>query len=139
MFYEQECFLDERVFFDDELNNKPFYLCFMYSFSKIRSTPAFLLVFCLIITACGPDKQTVIQQKVDGRVAEFVKKKKEECRISLLDQAEKIVDSLLLAEAQLQLRDSLNRARPFKPVEPVPVPPIDSAEIKPIFKKKDQE
>ena len=109
----------------------------MYSFSNIRCTLVSLLVFCLLTPACGPDEQTVVQQKVNGRVAEFVKKKKEECRISLLDQAEKIVDSLLLAEAQLQLRDSLNRARPFKPVEPIPVPPIDSAEVKPIFKKKD--
>lgn len=137
MFYEQEHFLDEQAFFNDELNYKPIYLCFMYSFFKIRSTTVVLSVFCFLTAACGPDEQTVIHQKVDSRVAEFVKKKKEECRISLLEQAEKIVDSLLLAEAQLQLRDSLNRARPFKPVEPIPVPPIDSAEIKPIFKKKD--
>jgi len=137
MFYEQERFLDERAFFNDEFNCKPIYLCFMYSFSNIRFTPVLLLVFCLLTPACGPDEQTVVQQKVDGRVAEFVKKKKEECRISLLEQAEKIVDSLLLNEAQLQLRDSLNRTRPFKPVEPIPVLPIDSAEVKPIFKKKD--
>lgn len=109
----------------------------MYSFSKIHFITVLWLAFCFLTTACGPDKQTVIQQKVNGRVAEFVKKKKEECRISLLEQAEKIVDSLLLAEAQAQLRDSLNRTRPFKPAEPVPVPPIDSAEVKPIFKKKD--
>lgn len=109
----------------------------MNCFSKIQAAFFWGLSLSFLTPACGPDEKTVVQQKVNARVVEFVKKKKEECRISLLEQAEKIVDSLLLAEAQLQLRDSLNRTRPFKPVEPLPVPPIDSAEVKPIFKKKD--
>jgi len=91
-----------------------------------------------VVSGCGPDKQSVIQQKVNSRIAEFVKKKKDECRKGLLEEAETIVDSLLSTEAQQQLRDSLNRARPFKPVEPPPVPPIDSLEVNPIFKKGDK-
>ena len=95
-----------------------------------------LVFFSAVLFGCGPDEKTIIQQKVDVRIAEFVKKKKEECRKGLLEEAETVVDSLLLTEAQLQLRDSLNRARPFKPIEPPPVPPIDSLEVKPIFKKQ---
>jgi hypothetical protein len=116
---------------NDETVIRSLYLCSM----KIIHEQGFTIILCLLLTACGPDKDTIIQQKVTARIAEFEKKKKEECRKGLLDEAESIVDSLLLAEAQAQLRDSLNRARPFKPVQPPAVPPIDSLEIKPIFKK----
>ncbi|MEY3239831.1 MAG: hypothetical protein RIR11_1269 [Bacteroidota bacterium] len=92
--------------------------------------------FLLLFTACGPGEEVLIRQKVDARVAEFSKKKRQECRSSLINEASKVVDSLLLAEAQTDLRDSLNRVRPFKPVEPPPVPPIDSLEVKPIFNPK---
>jgi hypothetical protein len=46
-----------------------------------------------------------------------------------------IVDSLLLQEARLQLNDSLSRSKPTKPYKPLPVPPIDSEAVLPIFKQ----
>jgi hypothetical protein len=85
------------------------------------------------MTGCGPNRQQIIQQKIDQMVNDYQKKKKAECRASLLLQAEKTVDSMLLAEAQMILRDSLNRARAGKPDEPVPIQPIDSLAVKPIF------
>ncbi len=139
--------IDETGKIKDEIRQKRdktikrlLYLCsmkFLRNSAEImvqKCLSLLLVLFIIILPGCGPDEKAMVQQKVDGRVAEFVKKKKEECRISLLNEAEKIVDSLLLTEAQLQLRDSLNQTRPFKPVQPPLVPPIDSLEIKPIFK-----
>ena len=93
-------------------------------------------LFLLLFTACGPSEEVLIRQKVDARVAEFSKKRRQECRNGLMTEASKTVDSLLLAEAQTDLRDSLNRMRPFKPEQPPAVPPIDSLEVKPIFNPK---
>jgi hypothetical protein len=87
------------------------------------------------LAACQPDKSAIIQQKIAARVTEFSKKERAKCRESLLSRANELVDSMLLAEAQQQLRDSLGRARPSKPIQPPDVPPIDSAEIKPIFEQ----
>lgn len=69
------------------------------------------------------------------RVAEFREKEILKCRESLLVEAGKTVDSLLLNEALSEVNDSLARLRPFKPVKPADIPPIDSASVKPIFKR----
>jgi hypothetical protein len=93
-------------------------------------------LFCLgliLLAACGPSKDEVIQQKITALVSDYSRKYSIERRSKLLEEASRVADSLLLAEAQAQLRDSLNRARPNKPVEPPVVPPIDSLAIKPIF------
>lgn len=94
---------------------------------------ALLFLFCAI--ACTENKDRLIASKVGERVEEFRKKKSEECRQSLLSRAEKKVDSLLLAEAQQVLQDSLGRLRPFRPGQPPAVPPIDSAAVKPLFRQ----
>jgi hypothetical protein len=87
-------------------------------------------------TACTQDKEKVIREKVALRVEDFVKKERATCNQELMYKANKIVDSMLLADAQQQLRDSLNRQRPFRPDQPPNVPPIDSLEVKPIFPDK---
>lgn len=94
-----------------------------------------LLTFLLVpaLWSCGPDKEIIIKEKVAERVNDFVRKKKEECRESLLQSAEHIVDSLLLSDAQASLLDSLTRLRPGRPFQPAPVPPIDSLTVQPIF------
>lgn len=84
------------------------------------------------LNACGSDKEVIINQKVSERVNAFREKKKAECQFILLAEAEKIVDSLLLAEAMMELSDSLT-LRPAKPVKPAPLPPIDSLPVQPIF------
>ena len=87
----------------------------------------------LALSACGPDKEAIVREKVAERVSDFVLKKRTECREALLTEAEKTVDSLLLTEAQNDLNDSLARLRPGRPFQPAPVPPIDSLQVKPIF------
>ncbi len=93
----------------------------------------FTALLLLFLLACGRNKDEIIRQKVDVRVQDFTKKEKAKCREALLVKASAMVDSILLAEAQQELRDSLNRRRPFKPEQPPAVLPIDSLEIKPIF------
>ena len=86
-------------------------------------------------SACGDSKEKIVQQKVSEAMIKFREKKAAECRAMLLQEAETIVDSLLLAEAQIDFADSLARARPQRPVRPTPVPPIDSLQVRPIFEQ----
>lgn len=72
-------------------------------------------------------------EKVQERVEAFRKKRTEACRESLLQEAERTVDSLLLTAAQQELNDSLTRLRPGRPFQPAAIPPIDSLGISPIF------
>lgn len=88
---------------------------------------------CWPLSGCGPDQEAIVRQKVEERTSVFRAKKSAECREKLFMAAEKMVDSLLLAEAQQQLRDSLSRSRPGRPLKPLPVPPIDSLTVKPLF------
>lgn len=98
------------------------------------SAYALLLMLPLLWWQCQEDKTALIAQKVQERVSEFREKKKQECRLALLQKAEKTVDSLLLAEARQALQDSLGRMRPFRPTQPPDVPAIDSSGIAPLFK-----
>lgn len=93
-----------------------------------------LLLLCWGVWGCTKDNQKIIVEKVTERVEEYKKKKREECRENLLAKAEKKVDSLLLAEAQLSLQDSLSKLRPFKPLQPPAIPAIDSSAVQPLFK-----
>lgn len=87
----------------------------------------------MILPGCARDQEAIVRQKVAERTSVFRAKKSAECREKLFMAAEKMVDSLLLAEAQQELRDSLSRMRPGRPMQPVPVPPIDSLTVKPLF------
>ena len=92
-----------------------------------------LLLPILLFISCSPNQERIVQAKVEEKIKDFVKKKQLECRSALLYEAEKKVDSMLLAEARAELQDSLNRSKPISPAPPPIVPPIDSLEIKPIF------
>lgn len=98
--------------------------------------PIFLLFPAMLaVVSCSYDKEEIIAQKVAERVSAFSAKKTEECRERLLNLAEHMADSLLLAEAQTALSDSLARLRPIRPLEPAAIPPIDSLTVRPIFEE----
>lgn len=98
----------------------------------LKNRILFLAICC---ASCGPDKEMIISDKVSEKVASFKGKQADECVLDLLEEAEKIVDSLLLAEAKMELSDSLLMARPPKPSKPAPIPVIDSLAIQPIFQQ----
>ncbi|MFN0033459.1 MAG: hypothetical protein ACKVUS_00245 [Saprospiraceae bacterium] len=89
--------------------------------------------FCLAFLGCGKDNESTVQEKVAERVTTFKEKKRTECRDALFQTAEKTVDSLLLAEAQNDLNDSLARLRPGRPFRPALIPPIDCLSVKPLI------
>lgn len=87
----------------------------------------------LALSACSRNKERIIREKVAERVSDFRKKELAKCRAVMLVDAEKMVDSLLLYEALREVNDSLRQKRPFRPLPPVAIPPIDSSAVKPIF------
>ena len=93
----------------------------------------FLLLAAVFAPACSQQKERLIREKVAERVAEFRKKTIAECQANLLASAEKMADSLLLYEALNEVNDSLKRMRPFRPLPPGQIAPIDSGAVKPIF------
>lgn len=94
---------------------------------------AFAVLLLVAGAACSGKKERLIRQKVEERVADFRKKEAVRCRETLWTEAEKIVDSLLLYEALEEVNDSLKRLRPFRPVAPGVLVPVDSVFVKPIF------
>ncbi|MCB9316275.1 MAG: hypothetical protein H6569_09065 [Lewinellaceae bacterium] len=94
-----------------------------------------LLLFATVCFSCSRKKERLVQETVAQRVAEFRKKETAKCRAELLADAERVVDSLLLYEALSDVQDSLKQLRPFKPVPPPAIAPIDSLKIKPIFEQ----
>lgn len=107
-----------------------------FLYTLISGRRCLLLLACTGIWACGPDRATLIGQKVSERVEAFRAKKKGECTAALLQRAEHLADSLLLAEAEAALNDSLSRTRPNRPAKPLPLPPIDSLKVQPIFRQE---
>ena len=97
---------------------------------KLTQT-AFLL--SLFLFACGPGKEEIIRSEVEKSLTEFEARELRDCREALRREAEQIVDSLLLTEAQAAIRDSLNTKLPFRPETPPPIPPVDSSKVEPLF------
>ena|GEM_PF-1509000 len=94
---------------------------------------AIVLLSGTLLTGCRRDTEEIVQAKVAERVQAFRIKHLGECQTALLRDAEKRVDSMLLAEATGTLADSLARLKPFKPTQPPAVAPIDSLSVRPIF------
>lgn len=107
----------------------------MLSFLKKKIEKNWLIAIALAVgfSACGPDREAVVSEKVAERINTFKTKRQGECTAALLRAAEKIVDSLLLEEAEAQLKDSLIRLIPNKPPRPAPLSPIDSLPVQPLF------
>ncbi len=133
LFVQNHHFSNTFTFVKNDICQFPF-ACSIMSHLIFRFCHGFLCLFlCLGMNACADDKRKLIAEKVSERVEDFKKKKMESCRESLLAKAEKQVDSLLLVEAQQSLQDSLSRIKPFRPVQPPPLLPIDSLKIQPFF------
>ncbi len=93
---------------------------------------AWLLVFTPL-AGCEGDTSRVVEEKVREQVGDFRRREEEKCRKALLEEAERIVDSVLLMEAMAEVADSLRNLQPARPVKPPALVPLDSAEVKPIF------
>lgn len=115
--------------------NIHFFLFPLRIFFKNACLGLWLFLGCTTL-GCVNNTQKIVSDKVDERIEAFTKKKVAECWQQLYLKVEKKVDSLLLAEAQLALQDSLSRLRPSRPTQPPAVPAIDSAVVKPLFNQE---
>lgn len=104
----------------------------------------FLSFLLLSISSClnneeySPEEiQQLIQNEVDKRVEEYVSIRKSQCEESLLTEATRLLDSILIAEAR-EMRDTL--FQPFKPERPE-TPAFKKLDkdipLKPLFEKSD--
>ena len=88
---------------------------------------------CLFLVACERDRTEEINAEIQNRVARYAKQYTADCTQSTLDEAEKIVDSLMLEEARAAINDSLRNKAAARPAPPARLSPIDSAVVKPLF------
>ena len=83
-------------------------------------------------------RQAAIEQEVARKLETFRKIKAQNCRDEVLTAASLIADSLIIANARMQLDTTLKPPKPFKPEQPTLQTLIDSVPVKPLFQKKPQ-
>jgi len=109
----------------------------------MKFTYLYLFAFLALsgITSCkkppSKTKAEVMQERLDGRIARWRGSVDRACLKKVLEEAEAIVDSTLLANARFKRDTSDIPARPGRPDRPVFVAPEDSMVVKPIFQKID--
>ena len=84
----------------------------------------------------GTDQQRMayIEQQVQKRIVEYRRILNDRCREDVLEEANRLTDSILLVRARLE-RGSLNKPpRPNKPDKPEVKTIIDSVPVAPLFK-----
>ena len=107
----------------------------------IHSRRFFLPLLLLSITACGNVQdenriavETFLEQQVEERLATYKRILDKQCRDNILEEAGKIADSILIAEARLR-RDSMNKPpKPTKPGRPELKKLKDSLTLDPLFR-----
>lgn len=106
--------------------------------------PVFLLlagVLLLGLSACGdrPDENKVaveifLERQVEDRLETYRQILAQQCRDNILEEAGKIADSILIAEARLE-RDTANKPpKPTKPGRPELKKLQDSLALDPLFR-----
>jgi hypothetical protein len=93
------------------------------------------LVSIATIEACTKDRERLLEGYINERVIEFENKHAAQKKVQLLKLAGGIADSLLLNEAITSVKDSLANRKPWRPLEPPRVEPLDSGPVQPIFKR----
>ena len=94
-----------------------------------------LLINTAANTACTGDRERLLEGHINERVSDFKRKHAAQKKVQLLKLAGGIADSLLLNEAILAVKDSLANRKPWRPLEPPRVEPLDSGPVQPIFNR----
>ncbi|PHN07433.1 hypothetical protein [Flavilitoribacter nigricans] len=100
---------------------------------------ALVIVTALVACGDGPDENQVaveafLKQQVEERILTYRQILTQQCRDNVLEEAGKIADSILIAEARLQ-RDSMNKPpKPLKPDRPELKKLKDSLKLDPLFR-----
>lgn len=94
------------------------------------------LIFISFFMSCKKDegKQQLIDQEVRSSVESFRLKQRTKCQIAALDSANKLVDSIIVAQ-NTRVDTSLFSGKPIKPTRPVIKSPLDTTPVVPILPK----
>jgi len=99
-----------------------------------------LVILSLLIMSFGkkegnPTIETLIQEKIAAELVVYKSIKERKCREKILDHANLLVDSTLIARARMaKMADTLNRpTKPMKPVKPEIIIPKDTSPIAPLL------
>lgn len=89
-----------------------------------------------LIVACKEDdkKHILIDQEVKSAIESFRQRKLNECRAMVIDSANKLADSIILARNTV-VDTALVNNKPKKPTKPVIKSPLDTTPVEPLFKK----
>ena len=90
----------------------------------------------LVLFACKKDnkKQDLIDQEVRNAVESFRQKKLNECRMAVLDSANRLADSIVLVRNTV-VDTALINGKPKKPTKPLIKSPLDTTPVVPLIKK----
>ena len=94
------------------------------------------LSILFIVAACKKDnkKQELIDQEVHNAVESFRQKKRNECRMMVLDSANKLADSIVLVRNTV-VDTALINGKPKKPAKPLIKSLLDTTPVVPLIKQ----
>lgn len=110
--------------------------------NRFPTIPFFALLISVAVSGCEGEtnrsevRQAAIEREVARKLETFRKIKDQNCRDEVLTAASLIADSLIIANARMQLDTTFKPPKPFKPEQPTLQTLIDSVPVKPLFKEK---
>ena len=110
---------------------------FFTNFLSIMKNIFFLTAsLFLFIVACKEDdkKRQLIDEEVKINVESFRQRKLLECRATVIDSANKLADSIVLARNTV-VDTALVNGKPKKPTKPIIKSSLDTTPVVPLFKK----
>ncbi len=106
---------------------------------KLTSISVRLFVaFALVFAGCRDvqkEKQALIQKEVKITVESYRARRRAECMATVYEKANKMADSIIMTRANLAVDSATLIKKPEKPVKPDFKIPLDSAPVRPLFKK----
>lgn len=104
---------------------------------------ALVMLSCLILMSCQKDDDRILaQRKIDQQISDrlntFINLEKRRCEVKIMEEANRIADSILRESPVFIMLDSLQRPPvPLKPIRPEFEKRKDSIRIVPIIPLKD--
>lgn len=103
---------------------------------------ALVMFTCLLFMSCQKDDRILAQRKIDQQISDrlntFISLEKRRCEVKIMEEANRIADSILRESPVFIMLDSLQRPPvPLKPIRPEFEKRKDSIRIVPIIPLKD--
>lgn len=102
-----------------------------------------LPLFILLVTGClrehdrSAETEAIIQEAVRNRLETYEQVRMERCREDILEEANRITDSLMIVEARRQRDTSGRPSRPVRPEKPEFPVVEDTIPVRPLLPEED--